>query len=371
MIPFTWKGAPRPRRGFTLIELLVVIAIIAILIGLLLPAVQKVREAAARSQSQNNLKQMGLGVHNAHDVYNELPPAGPVNQWASFNNADAYVYRGKYLPYNNATAGGDKITFFWALLPFIEQENLKKDLASSNPNFIMGQRRSDPTQIPGGTIPKTYVAPYDASPYQEVDWSWPHTGGGATYKMKLCSYAVNVRALGKEGQGLQSWRVAWRNQPGGEKKLTSISDGLSNTIFVAEKQMVTGDSQMFYRNWAIEGRNGKNHGINMWASTDTPEMGIPFFGTNCQNPDITSDDEYGQWGRDGCKFASQPFEQHQPPKRRLIPSQQNFFNIYPMSAGGVQVLLGDGSVRAVSTNISVAQWSAAVTGNGGEVGNLD
>ncbi|MCS7160252.1 MAG: DUF1559 domain-containing protein [Gemmatales bacterium] len=360
-------------RGFTLIELLVVIAIIAILIGLLLPAVQKVREAAARMQSSNNLKQIGLALHNAHDQMGAFPPIA-VNQWSSFYEPNANVYRGPYLPYNQSTAGSDKTSFFYCLLPYIEQNNLHQDI-NGYPYYLMGTRRSDPNKLVGSDVPKIYIAPLDDSPYREVDWSWPYTGNGQVYKMGLVSYAPNLRVFGRATRtaGWASWTVMWWHSGAGVAKVSSVTDGLSNTMFVAEKYAVTGDRQMYYRNWDVVNRWGaQEQGINMWATTDTPEAGLPYFGQNCNDPTVSWDDEYGQWWRSDCFFsAAGPFEYFQPPRRRLVRSQQNFHNLYPMSPAGVQVLMGDGSVRTIPTTVSIPAWSAAVTPNGGEVVSLD
>jgi prepilin-type N-terminal cleavage/methylation domain-containing protein/prepilin-type processing-associated H-X9-DG protein len=367
------------RRGFTLIELLVVIAIIAVLIGLLLPAVQKVREAAARMQSANNLKQMGLALHNAHETRGAFPPIS-VNQWVSFDAptmADGgVIYRGPYLPLNQATSGGDKTTFFFCLLPYIEQDNLKNNMAGWTPDYLMAQRRDDPNKMVGSEHIKVFQAPADSSPYKEIDWSWPYTGRGSShiFKQTLISYAANVRVFGQPSPRYEwlSWPVAWRNVGGGIGKVSTVTDGLSNTLFVVEKPMVTGDATMSYRDWAINGRTGGNDGMNTWGTTDIPETGVAFFGTTCNDPRTTADDVYGNSGRNNCRYvANDPREYFQPPSQVLIRSQQRWDNIYPYHSGGIQALMGDGSVRFVRLGISIEAWSAAVTPNGGEVVSLD
>src|SRR5437588_7834328 len=129
----------RRLRGFTLIELLVVIAIIAVLIGLLVPAVQKVREAAARSQCGNNLRQLGIGLHNCHDQNGKLPPC-----LGRFPQA----------------SGAVNTLHFW-LLPYIEQDNLFKSAATT----INGVQTYDGYNVGtvGQTPVKIYICPSDPS----------------------------------------------------------------------------------------------------------------------------------------------------------------------------------------------------------------
>ena len=365
----------RSRRGFTLIELLVVIAIIAILIGLLLPAVQKVREAAARMQSANNLKQIGLALHNAHDSLGAYPPVC-VNQWSSFYEPNAVPYSGPYLPNNRGTSGSDKTSFFWCLLPYIEQENQVKDLAGYA-YYIMGQRRSNNRQIGGSTVPKTYISPLDNSPYQTIDWSWPYTGTGSSdiFKMGLVSYAPNIRMFGtpsKQGDWTP-WKTMWWHTGAGNSRVAAISDGLSNTLAVVEKNMVAGANTIAYKDWGLSNTGNSSWyggGVQMLASTDTPENGLPVFPLMCKDPGVTWDADYGQY-RDNCRFSAGQPEYFLPPTRRLVPAQQSAYSIYPMSAGGIQALMMDGSVRGITTSISVQAWSAAVTPAGGEVAPLN
>jgi prepilin-type N-terminal cleavage/methylation domain-containing protein/prepilin-type processing-associated H-X9-DG protein len=238
------------RVGFTLIELLVVIAIIAILIGLLLPAVQKVREAAARVSCQNNLKQIGLACHNYQGTYNNLPPgytAVPNDQpgWSNFLN----------LAGAPSAVSGQQLGLLVFLLPYIEQDNVYKQISSdTNPrdyngntqawfvgndygiststikSFLCPSAVSDPTVF-GATMIGEEAEINGASTVE----AWEY---GAGAQCGITNYAGNggSRGEGWNGSGYDSYYAQFAGLFGNRTKnsLARVGDGTSNTLLIGE-----------------------------------------------------------------------------------------------------------------------------------------
>jgi prepilin-type N-terminal cleavage/methylation domain-containing protein len=308
------------RRGFTLIELLVVIAIIAILIGLLLPAVQKVREAAARTQSQNNLKQIGLAAHNYVDVNKTLPPA--------FVRA-------------SSTANKGWIDGSWVvnILPYVEQDNLKRVVDSSTATADQYYAITY-NQAP----PKIFINPIDPSnangAYTDGPWG----------VYSVTGYVANFAAAG----GVIKNPSTGQPQTVNLRDIVQISDGTSNTWLYTER-------------------------ITVCLRAPQPFSG-PSFGPNYVG-DYYSIAPYANTGWYGwmpvVNYWPDPAASYVVTGAATRPQFGPTWNSrtatcdYRLASSarpqGILVCMGDGSVKQVASGVSGDTWWAATTPAGGEV----
>jgi len=322
--------------GFTLIELLVVIAIIAVLIALLLPAVQQAREAARRSQCKNNLKQIGLALHNYHETYGLFP----------FSTANSSSNAG------DTPAGAPILNHSgWVmLLPYLDQAPLYNQF---NFNWATGYRNYNGGTVVGGTDPavntnlnlsrvvlNALLCPSDAGKrvYPSVDTA-ANYGCGVTNSVST-SYGFSV-ASGNGGTLWSAYATNTRTMfgPNSNSRIRDITDGTSNTVAVVETTLDVYDGKT--QPWACSAHVGQGinlastnaaYGINNWycCAWQTPANQHYQIGRN------------GEWGSPGS-----------------------------LHTGGLQILLGDGSVRFLSENVSMnTRTCLARIGDGNVLGEF-
>jgi prepilin-type N-terminal cleavage/methylation domain-containing protein/prepilin-type processing-associated H-X9-DG protein len=307
------------RRGFTLIELLVVIAIIAILIGLLLPAVQKVREAAARMSCSNNLHQLALAAHNYHSAFEKLPPG--LNWWTVYT-ASGPVWSSPPPP-----SPGKMYSLLEALLPYIEQDNLYKALDLTKDQYY----NANGPNSPANTIVKTYLCPSDPAPTQIT-----YTTRGVTYYFGANSYGGNAGIVSFYTDNMTRDGLFFINS---SVTIPSISDGTSNTLMFGERNRIDPTYDRIYG-----GSFGQRSG---WAWSNT----LPGF--------------------DYLFGSIQPINWLMPPSLTGDPGfiyEDYRFSCYgSFHSGGANFGFADGSVKFLSNSVSLPVLQALSTRNGGEV----
>jgi prepilin-type N-terminal cleavage/methylation domain-containing protein len=313
--------SPFGRRAFTLVELLVVIAIIAVLIGLLLPAVQKVREAANRLKCSNHLKQVGLGLHNYESTYGELPPL-----------ARAVTYTRP----SGEQVWGTGPGFYTLLLPFVEQENVQRGIDLNYGHF---EPKNLPPPWGTNTAVTTTVPVFLCPSAPRPPRTHPFTGQPFPYGLTdfVPLGGVDSR-LNPPGASPGSIAIvpACLIQPAVGARMADCTDGLSNTIVVAES---AGRPQEYVRGprpypWAVQGGGWAEPGIGIWL-TGYGEDGVSSPGTG------------------PCVIGG------------------NNFQVFAFHPAVANVVLGDGSVRPLRTDTPAAAVIAAFTARGGETVGLD
>jgi len=328
----------RSRRAFTLIELLVVIAIIAILIGLLLPAVQKVREAAARMKCQNNLKQLGLAMHNYHDSYQKFPPANGTGPYGPTPGTD---WESWYI-----------LSISYQALAYYEQGNVYQLFEARK-----GQTRAatwDNADAPAKMRLPLFICP--SSPllgngYPGTNYLW---STGSTIDTGGCATAArNANGVFVEDMG---------------KRLTDITDGTSNTIMAAEYIPGVDNANGFK---VVSAITVANRAFPTQAELDTIAADP---GTKV----LTNNGRWWAWH----SHTDALFNTAAPPNWKcqngaggagvggaglawdsctgLVPARS-------LHTGGVNVCLADGSVRFISNTVALLTWQLLGNARDGQV----
>lgn len=324
------EGAVRLRRGFTLIELLVVIAIIAVLIALLLPAVQQAREAARRTQCKNNLKQLGLAIHNYESTYSKLPTSG------------------KGINFSIINMQGFPTSFFQSILPYADQAPLYNQF-----NFAYHYTNSAnstnstaaKTKLTALLCPSNGVTPPDVNGYGEADYMpVPFVDIDPTTGLRNgqngTAGGANGSSLGATKEGM----LCLFPSP-----IAGVTDGTSNTIAIFEQSGRPGGIIGKYPlNMWIGGANGANTGDmpggmsapNRWADGDSGAgvSGPP--NATAGNIRIINNNKTpfgGPTGAGGCPWTT----------NNCGPNNEPF----SLHTGGAHALMGDGTVRFLSENL--------------------
>ncbi|HWE38827.1 MAG TPA: DUF1559 domain-containing protein [Isosphaeraceae bacterium] len=351
----------RPARaGFTLIELLVVIAIIGVLIALLLPAVQQAREAARRTQCVNNLKQLGLALHNYESVHGAFPTAG-----------QGTLYTGVAIP---GTTFVDGTGFHARILPYLEQKNVYDSI-----NFNFDYNHISGANYTGySTVVNAFLCPSTA---RNKDDGRDDIGdpNGAPFENAGPGYGVNdyfattytdIDPNGLTGQTGATPITPYRNKltrvdgvlKHGSTKIAEVTDGLSQTILVSE-----------------------DAGRDASYISENPESYLSPLQTNVARPVPPGQRRAWRWGEPNASggvsgvinnkwrpdHASAPYPQPGDPLWGLTNqagASQEFFSYHP---GGVNALFGDGSVKFLKDSLNVVVLRKIISIRGGEVVSSD
>ncbi len=337
------RSSPAARAAFTLVELLVVIAIIGVLVALLLPAVQAAREAARRSQCSNNLKQLGIGMHNFHDTHNQFPK----NFYQSGANA------------------WESLSAHYKILPYIEQNNLYESIDANFTNWGLVSGTYLKAKI------KTFICP--SAPPAPSSGSW--SGPGSNYGW--CSGSSVVTNWGSESE-INGMIITLK-----ERKMAEVTDGLSNTIMAGEFLSGTGTTDTTKGRFPYDIFYTSDGDINGVADKNFPTMSeLDTIGAKAKNsPTGVRGNNGTLWG--WYPAAQSSFNTAAPPNwrwpslggnccpggahdwgRGIIPARA-------MHPAGVNVGMGDGSVRFVPSTVDLLTYQRLGNRNDGQVAQLD